>query len=522
MLIINNIKINIDENNDKIKEKIKRKLKINNDDFSFEIYRKSIDARKKDKIQFVYQVLVNINISDKKILKLKDNDISIYEEKFLDIKPMVKLDKRPIIVGLGPAGLFAGYFLAKNGYKPIIIERGKNVEERTLDIEKFWETGLLNYESNVQFGEGGAGTFSDGKLTSRSNNYRVREVLKIFMENGAPEEIMILQKPHIGTDLLRNIIKNIREKIISYGGEIFFETKLEDFIIENSKIKGIKTNKGDLYTEHLILAIGHSARDTFRTIYNRGIQIENKSFAVGFRIEHPQIIINKSQYGKSYKSPRLSAAEYQLTYRSKEGRGVYTFCMCPGGMVVGASSFKDELCVNGMSYNARDFENANSAIIANISEEDFGKEILSGMYFQEEIEKKAYKLGGGNYTAPVQLIKDYINNNPSKQLGSITPSYKPNYKLTNLNNIYPENINTAIKEAIINLDKKLKGFSLDDGILTGVETRSSSPIRIIRDRESFESINIKGLYPIGEGAGYAGGIMSSAVDGIMAVEKIIS
>ncbi|HHX68308.1 MAG: NAD(P)/FAD-dependent oxidoreductase [Miniphocaeibacter sp.] len=521
MIIISNIKLGIDEDTSKIKEKIKKKLKIKYDDFSYEIYRKSIDARKKNNILFVYQVLVNLELSEKRLSKLKDNDVKIYEEKVFEINPIRKFEKRPIVVGLGPAGLFCGYMLAKNGYRPIIIERGKDVDSRADDIEYFWETGKLNYESNVQFGEGGAGTFSDGKLTSRSNNFRIREVLKIFVENGAPEEIMILQKPHIGTDLLRGVVKNIREKITSYGGDVYFETKLEDIKIENNKIVGIKTNKGDFETEDLFLAIGHSARDTFKMILNRGIEIENKAFAVGFRIEHPQILIDKSQYGESFASAKLLAAEYQLTYKSKEGRGVYTFCMCPGGRVISASSFKDELCVNGMSYHARDLENANSAIIANISEKDYGEELLAGMYFQEEIERKAYELGGGKYFAPVQLIKDYINGIPSTEIGDVKPSYKPGYKLTDLNSIYPESINEAIKEAIINLDKRLNGFSLEDGVLTGVETRSSSPIRILRNKENYQSINTKGLYPIGEGAGYSGGIMSSAVDGIMAVEKIV-
>ncbi|QQK08674.1 NAD(P)/FAD-dependent oxidoreductase [Miniphocaeibacter halophilus] len=521
MIIINNIKLGIDEDTGKIKEKIKKKLKIKYDDFSYEIYRKSIDARKKNNILFVYQVLVDIELSEKRLLKLKDNDVKIYEEKVFEINPIKKFKKRPIVVGLGPAGLFCGYMLAKNGYKPIIIERGKDVDSRADDIEYFWETGKLNYESNVQFGEGGAGTFSDGKLTSRSNNFRIREVLKTFVENGAPEEILILQKPHIGTDLLREVVKNIREKIVSYGGKVHFETKLEDIKIENKKVVGIKTSKGDFETEDLFLAIGHSARDTFKMILDRGIEIGNKAFAVGFRIEHPQILIDKSQYGESFASPKLSAAEYQLTYKSKEGRGVYTFCMCPGGRVISASSFKDELCVNGMSYHARDLENANSAIIANVSERDYGEELLAGMYFQEGMEKKAYELGGGKYFAPVQLIRDYIDEVPSREIGKVKPSYKPGYKLTDLNSIYPKNINEAIKEAIINLDKKLKGFSLEDGVLTGVETRSSSPIRILRDKENYQSINTKGLYPIGEGAGYAGGIMSSAVDGITAVEKIV-
>ncbi|WP_100065531.1 NAD(P)/FAD-dependent oxidoreductase [Miniphocaeibacter massiliensis] len=521
MIIINNIKLGIDEDTSELKDKIKKKLKIKYDNFSYDVYRRSIDARKKNNIQFVYQILVDIDLSEKRLSKLKDNDISLFEEKTFNIIPTKKFNKRPIVVGLGPSGLFCGYMLAKYGYNPIIIERGKEVDERAKDIEGFWETGKLNYESNVQFGEGGAGTFSDGKLTSRSNNFRIREILNIFVENGAPEEILILQKPHIGTDLLRDVVKNIREKIISFGGEVYFETKLEEILIKDSKVTGIKTNKGNFETEDLFLAIGHSARDTFEMIHSKNIKIENKPFAVGFRIEHPQILINKSQYGESFASPKLAAAEYQLTYRSESGRGVYTFCMCPGGRVISASSFKDELCVNGMSYHSRDLENANSAIIANISEEDYGTEILSGMYFQQDIEKRAYELGGGKYVAPVQRVKDYIEDVETTILGEVVPSYKPSYKLSNLNRIYPKNINDSIKEAIINLDKKLKGFSLDDAILTGVETRSSSPIRILRDKESYESVNIKGLYPIGEGAGYAGGIMSSAVDGIMSVERVV-
>lgn len=521
MIIVNNIKLGIDEDISKLKDKIKKKLKIKYDEFEYEIYRKSIDARKKNNIQFVYQIIVHMDLSEKRLNKLKDNDIRVFEEKRFEINPVKKFNKRPIVVGFGPAGIFASYMLAKNGYNPIVIERGKSIYERAEDVEKFWDSGVLNYESNVQFGEGGAGTFSDGKLTSRSNNFRIREILKIFVENGAPEEILILQKPHIGTDLLREVVKNIREKIIEFGGEIHFETRLDEILIEDEKITGIKTNNGNFETEDLFLAVGHSARDTFKMVHEKGIAIENKSFAVGFRIEHPQILVNKSQYGESFASPKLSAAEYQLTFKSSEDRGVYTFCMCPGGRVVGASSFENELCVNGMSYHSRDLDNANSAIIANVSEEDYGTELLSGMYFQEDIEKKAFELGGGNYNAPVQRIKDYIDGVPSTKIGSVTPTYKPDYKLTDLNEIYPAGINRAIKEAIIGLDKRLKGFSIDDGILTGVETRSSSPIRIIRNKEDFQSINTKGLYPIGEGAGYAGGIMSSAVDGIMAVETIV-
>ena len=373
----------------------------------------------------------------------------------------------------------------------------------------------MNEESNVQFGEGGAGTFSDGKLTCRSKDPLIREVLDVFVEHGAPEEIKILQKPHIGTDILKEVIKSIRGEIISLGGEVQFNTKMTDIIIEDGRVKGIVTDKGELKTDSVFLALGHSSRETFRMLHQKGIAMESKPFAVGFRIEHPQTLINKAQYGDQYENPILPQAEYQLTYRTKKGRGVYTFCMCPGGRVISACSEEHRLCVNGMSYHGRNLENANSAIITNINEEDYGKGILSGMEFQERIEEKAFNMGE-NYYAPVQLVGDYINNRVSTGFKRVFPTYKPGTVFKNLNEIYSEEINEAIKEAIINLDKKLEGFSLEDAILTGVETRTSSPVRILRDKESFQSISTKGLYPTGEGAGYAGGIMSSAVDGIKA------
>lgn len=514
MIFVNNLKLGLDEPIENLREKIKNKLKIKYDGFEYKIYRRSIDARK-NKIQFVYSVIVDIPLSKKKLSKFNLGEVREYVEDKFKVDVNRKKGQRPVVVGFGPCGIFLSLTLARYGFNPIVIERGEDIEKRTKSVESFWKGEALNEESNVQFGEGGAGTFSDGKLTCRSKDPLIREVLDVFVEHGAPEEIKILQKPHIGTDILKEVIKSIRGEIISLGGEIRFNTKMTDIIIEDGRVKGVVTDKGELETDSVFLALGHSSRETFRMLHQKGIAMESKPFAVGFRIEHPQTLINKAQYGDQYENPILPQAEYQLTYRTKKGRGVYTFCMCPGGRVISACSEEHRLCVNGMSYHSRNLENANSAIITNINEEDYGKGILSGMEFQERIEEFTFNMGE-NYYAPVQLVADYINNRVSTGFKRVFPTYKPGTVFKNLNEIYSEEINEAIKEAIINLDKKLEGFSLEDAILTGVETRTSSPVRILRDKESFQSISTKGLYPTGEGAGYAGGIMSSAVDGIKA------
>ncbi|MCD5414399.1 MAG: hypothetical protein LR001_05280 [Clostridiales bacterium] len=524
MIRISELKLDIDDSIEKLPLKISKVLKINQGEIiDYKIFRESIDARRKGKINFVYTVDVNLK-NEKSILK-KNKEISPTPNmKYVYPKPGDKiLDKRPVIIGMGPAGLFAGLILAQMGYNPIILERGESVEKRAKTVEKFFNTGKLDTESNIQFGEGGAGTFSDGKLTTRTKDLRSRKVLEELVLAGAPEEIMYSCKPHVGTDILKNVIKNIREKIIKLGGEIRFNTCVSDLIIENNRIKTIIVNKGEIIeADVVVLAIGHSARDTFEKIFERGVDITSKSFAIGARIEHPQELINKVQYKDYAGHKRLGSAEYRLTYKSKSGRPVYTFCMCPGGSVVAASSETGALVTNGMSEQARDKENANSALLVAVGSEDFeGEHPLAGMYFQRKWEQKAFELGGCDYRAPAQLLGDFVAGKPSTNLGAVNPSYRPGVKLTSIDDCLPHYVTDAMKEAIIHWDKKIKGFATKDAVITGVETRSSSPVRIMRDSETLESTNVKGLYPAGEGAGYAGGIISAAIDGIRVAEKIL-
>lgn len=519
MIQISNIKVGLDENRDDIiKRNIIKKLRTEN--FEYKITKESIDARKKP-IYFVYQVLVDTK--DENLYIQKDKDISIVDEyKPLEIpKGNKSLENRVAVVGLGPAGLFAALELARNGYKPIVFERGKAVEEREKDVTAFWETGLFDKDSNVQFGEGGAGTFSDGKLTTRIKDKRVNLILEDLHRFGASEEIVYAHKPHVGTDVLINVVKNIREKIISLGGEVRFESKVEDIIIEDGNLKAIIVNGEKFKTNAAILAIGHSARDTFEVLAKNKVEMTQKPFAVGFRIEHPQIMIDKSQYKELYNHPKLKSAEYHLTHQSSNGRACYTFCMCPGGKVIASSSEEKMVVVNGMSYNARDLENANSAILCSVGEADFKEGILGGIEFQRQIEKLAFEMGGKNYFAPIQRVGDFINKRDTISLGKVKPTYRPGYTFARLDKIYPRVITDSISEAIVQMSRKLKGFDMEDAILTGVETRSSSPVRILRD-EKCESINVKGLYPSGEGAGYAGGIVSAAVDGLKTAQFIIA
>ena len=424
-------------------------------------------------------------------------------------------NKKIIIVGAGPAGLFAALTLVNNGFRPIIIEQGKSVDQRKQDIENFQKTGILNTSSNVQFGEGGAGTFSDGKLTTGINNPFCKLVLKEFVKFGAPEEILYLSKPHIGTDNLINIIKNMREYIISKGGTFLFNTKVIYFDIKDNKIRGVLTyDKSEKFIEAdiVILAIGHSSRDTFKKIYEKGFEIEKKNFSVGVRIEHLQEDINKAQYGTITKL-KLPPAEYKLAYHSPNGRSCYTFCMCPGGYIMASSSDENTIVTNGMSNFLRDNINANSALLVNVTPDDFkDSSPLAGMYFQQDLEEKAFKLGGSNYYAPIQRVQDFLENKTSTYIGKVKPTYLPGVTLSNLNDILPDFVSTTLKEGIKYFDSKLHGFANPDSLLTGLETRSSSPIRILRN-ELLQS-NIQGVYPCGEGAGYAGGIMSAAVDGI--------
>ena len=510
MIRVREVKVKV-EDKDKLNKKIANKLYTNvNNIKSFKILKESIDARKKPEIYYVYEVAVEL--FDYKNIK----DIEEYKEKKYELKVTKKID-RPIIVGSGPAGLFAAYMLATYGCNPIIIERGEKIEDRVKSVEEFWKSGKLNINSNVQFGEGGAGTFSDGKLNTlvKDKENRCKKVFEIFIENGAPEDILYVNKPHIGTDLLRNVIINMRNKIISMGGQFKYNTTLTDLIIKNNKLEGIIVNDSEkIYTDTLILAIGHSARDTFEMLYKNKLDMSSKPFAIGVRIMHPQDMINKSQYGDS---KLLPPASYKLTHKAKNGRGVYSFCMCPGGFVVNASSEENMLAINGMSNHKRDEECANSAIIVTVSSKDYGDHPLSGIEFQRNLESITYKIGSGSI--PVQLYKDFKDNKISSSFGKFNPVIKGNYKLSNLNDIFPKYVAESLIEAIDEFGNKIKGFDREDAILAAIESRTSSPIRIERD-ENFES-NIKGIYPIGEGAGYAGGITTSAIDGLKVAENLL-
>ena len=512
MIRIRQIKMPIKHTEEDIKNWLKKKLNISDKNIKKIIINKqSIDAR--DKIKYVYEIDVKLD-NEEKFLN-KKNIIKTPNETYkFEITGKKRMKQRPIIIGSGPAGLFAGYMLAKNGYKPIIIERGEEIDKRVKTVEKFWKENIINKNSNVQFGEGGAGTFSDGKLNTsvKDKKNRTKEILKIFVENGAPKEILYLNKPHIGTDLLREVIKNIRNKIIKMGGSFKYNSCLNDIIIKNNKLIAIRINKEIIDADNIILAIGHSARDTFKMLLKNKINIKPKPFAIGIRIQHPQELINKNQYGKEYK--KLPNASYKLTYKSSNGRGVYSFCMCPGGFVVNSSSEEKMLSINGMSNHSRNEKNANSAIIVTISPNDFGTNPLDGIKFQRNLEKKAYEIGNGNI--PVQLFKDYIDNKKSTDFKSVKPVFKGCYHFANLNEIFPSYINDSLKEAIINFDKKIKGFANNDVILAAVESRTSSPIRIERDDNC--QTNISGIFPCGEGAGYAGGIITAAMDGLKVAE----
>lgn len=514
MIKITNIKIRADLSDDELFEKIYKKYKINKNDVTERrIIKKSIDARNKADIFYNYSV----ELECKNENKIKNVQIVKKEEPFKIIVNR-KSSKRPVIIGAGPAGLFSALTLAQNGIKPIIIEQGKTVDERKKDVEEFQKTGKLNTLSNVQFGEGGAGTFSDGKLTSGIHNPLCKIVLKEFYNFGAPEQILYINKPHIGTDNLMNIIRNMRNEIIKLGGEFLFNEKVTDFEFENSKVTAVICGKR-IETDTVILAIGHSARSTFEKLYEKGVKMEKKNFSIGVRIEHKQSMINKSQYGEITKL-KLPPAEYKMAYHG-ENRSCYTFCMCPGGTVIASSSEPETIVTNGMSVYARNGENANSAVLVNVTPNDFkGESPLEGMYFQKDLEQKAFKLGGSNYNAPIQRFEDFENNVKSTHIGEIKPTYKPGVTLSNLNEILPDFISKTLIEGIKYFDKSIKGFAHPDAILTGVETRSSSPVQITRNEN--KQSNIKGLYPCGEGAGYAGGIMSAAVDGIKCAIAVLT
>lgn len=539
MLRINQLKLKVTHSEEELKDKILKTLRISESDLKeYFIQKQSLDARNKPDLIYVYTI--DVAVTDEKAVlkklqkKKQDKNIELCTEKTYVFPEMGtgELLHRPVIVGCGPAGLFCAYFLSEYGYRPILIEQGASVEERQMDVEKFWETGILNPDSNVQFGEGGAGTFSDGKLNTlvKDPGNRIHKVLEIFVEHGAPENILYVNKPHIGTDILCNVIRNMRCKILKNGGEVHFHTKMERLVIDQNEqiLKGVilrDLNSGEelaIDVDALILAPGHSARDTFRMLYENKIPMEAKSFAVGFRTEHPQEMINQSQYGREYPDILPSAA-YKITAKLPNGRGVYSFCMCPGGYVVNASSEEDHLAVNGMSYHARDSKNANSAIIITISPEDYGDgHPLSGIAFQRKMERKAFEAGKGKI--PVQRYKDYYREVMDQKreefmhLEEFEPCMKGKYTFTSLKYILPKELEESLIMGMEEFNKKIPGFASDNVILSAIESRTSSPVRIIRG-EAMESV-IKGLYPCGEGAGYAGGITSAAVDGMKIAEII--
>ena len=523
MITIRQIKVEVTKSSNlEIIKKIAKKIKVDFNDISnLVIEKQSLDARDKNEIFYVYECSFKVKNESDVLRRNKGNkDLfkMIDKSYHFDKIGTIKLNKRPVVVGCGPAGLFSALLLAEKGYKPLIIERGEQVDKRIEDVNSFWENGKLNKNSNVQFGEGGAGTFSDGKLNTlvKDENNRGRKVFNVFVECGAPREILYSYKPHIGTNKLVNVIKSLREKIISLGGEFRFNTCLTNINVEDNKLKSIEVNKREtIDTEVLVLAIGHSARDTFKMLYDLGIKMESKPFAVGLRVEHKQDMINLSQYGEKYKDI-LDPATYKLTYKASNNRGVYSFCMCPGGYVVNSSSEEGCLVVNGMSNYERESKNSNSAIVVTVNKEDFGESVLDGVKFQRNLENLAYNSCNGKI--PVQTL-DGFNNNKIEELKDVKPLVKGRYELADLNKILPKEICDSIKEAFPYFGKKIKGFDKGDTILFGVESRTSSPIRIVRD-ENFIS-SIEGIYPCGEGCGYAGGITSSAIDGIKVSEKII-
>ncbi len=542
MLRITELKLAIEQadtlkhQDNQIKTALLKRLAIPEYDLiNFSIFKRGVDARKSHAILYVYSLDVFLKNESKLLAKFKkDPHIKSAADTSYQFVAKAKASHkpRPIIVGFGPAGIFAALILAQSGFNPIVIERGKEVRKRTKDTWNFWRNGTLDPESNVQYGEGGAGTFSDGKLYSQIKDpkHYGRKVIKEFVEAGAPEEIQYVSHPHIGTYRLVGVVEEMRRNIIALGGEIYFESHVEDIVVENNQVQGVKLKTGvQMISNHIILAVGHSARDTFEMLHERGIYIEAKPFSIGFRVEHPQGLIDRARYGKSYSEDllkKLGAADYKLVHHAKNGRSVYSFCMCPGGMVVAAASEPECVVTNGMSQYSRNERNANAGIVVGITPEvDFSPSSspygpLAGIALQRQLEKNAYVMGGSNYKAPGQLIGDFLANKPSQQLGNVTPSYTPGVHLTNLDTALPEFAITAMREAIPAFAKKINGFDYPDAILTGVETRTSSPIRIKRDEETLQSINTKGLFPCGEGAGYAGGILSAGVDGIKVAEAV--
>ena len=516
MIIINNIKLSLYTDLNDICGVLSGKFKINKHDIiSAELYRKSIDARDKCDVHFVVSIVAKLK-NEAQILKRNKNAALFNKKEYVWQK--TESDIRPVVIGFGPAGMFAALTLARAGLKPIVYERGADVDTRTADVQKFFAGGTLNPDSNVQFGEGGAGTFSDGKLNSGIKDVRCRTVLEVFHQFGAQRDILIDAKPHIGTDVLKTVVKNLRKEIISLGGEVIFNSRLDGVFFENNKLKEISINGKKMPCEYLCLCIGHSARDTFKMLYDSGLEMTRKPFAMGVRIEHLQSEINKALYGDFANHNALKAADYKLAVHLPSGRGVYTFCMCPGGEVINASSEIGGIAVNGMSESRRDGKNANSALLVGVNPEDLeGDNVFAGCELQREIEQKAYSIANG--AVPITTVGNFVFDKMA-EIGTVKPTVKPNYAFADFSEIYPDFIIDSLKDGIKEMDKKINGFANLDAILIAPETRSSSPVRIARN-EAGESVSFGGIYPCGEGAGYAGGIMSAAVDGIKSAEKII-
>jgi uncharacterized FAD-dependent dehydrogenase len=537
MLRLNEIKLPLDHADDALAEAVIEKLAINVEDFiNVTVFKRSYDARKKNNILLIYQLDVQLTsaaefrvlekFAGKSFVRISP-DTSYRFVSHADKNFPLDNQQRPLVIGFGPCGILSALVLAQMGLKPIVLERGRDVRQRTQDTWGLWRKRKLNTESNVQFGEGGAGTFSDGKLYSqvKDKNHLGRKVLAEFVKAGAPEEIMMVSKPHIGTFKLVKMVENIRAEIIRLGGEIRFDQKVVKLHRQvtngEGQVTGLTLGSGEqLFSRHIVLAVGHSARDTFQMLLEQDVYMEAKPFSIGFRIEHPQSVIDRARFGDNAGHPVLGAADYKLVHHCDNGRTVYSFCMCPGGTVVAASSEEGRVVTNGMSQYSRNERNANSAIVVGIDPaSDYPEHVLAGIDLQRSLEEKAYAMGGESYNAPAQLVGDFLRQQPSTKLASVTPSYKPGITLCDLNEALPEFASAAIREAIPVFDKQIAGFSMNDAILTGIETRTSSPICIKRGK-SYQNINTLGLYPAGEGAGYAGGILSAAIDGIKVSEAL--
>ncbi|QSB21281.1 NAD(P)/FAD-dependent oxidoreductase [Pseudomonas sp. 15A4] len=528
MLRITEFKLPLDHADDELRPALLQRLAIGSDELlDLTLFKRSYDARKKStELQFIYTIDFLVR-DEAALLQRLSHDKHIGPAPDVSYKVVghapADLSQRPLVVGFGPCGIFAGLLLAQMGFKPIILERGTEVRQRTKDTWGLWRKNVLNPESNVQFGEGGAGTFSDGKLYSQIKDPKFigRKVLHEFVKAGAPEEILYVSKPHIGTFRLTGVVENMRHQIEALGGEVRFQQRVTDVLIEDGQMQGVLLDSGErIDSRHVILALGHSARDTFRMLHGRGVFMEAKPFSVGFRIEHPQGLIDRARLGKYAGHPKLGAADYKLVHHAKNGRSVYSFCMCPGGTVVAATSEPNRVVTNGMSQYSRNERNANSGIVVGITpEQDYPGSPLAGIELQERLESHAYLMGGETYEAPAQLVGDFIAGKASTALGGVEPSYKPGVKLTDLADALPAFAIEAIREALPAFEKQIRGFSQHDAILTGIETRTSSPLRITRG-EDLQSLNVKGLFPAGEGAGYAGGILSAGVDGIRIAEAL--